>query len=492
MTRPDGFYRTVFGPSVGHDGVTYCNCNKCVALALRRLTAARGSLEEEYALQDAQARALCAPELRAFLQRVKEQYAPHIINNFTSPCLEAHDHHDDPHPKKALRIQAWGELLEGVRNTINERLWLRTVTYKLKREEIAKPGKFGRMIGDLGVAASLQGFRLTEALKQAQDSERIHLNGGYARFVKAPTPEVLKEVFDDLMAPPGRFVFIFFSDDACYSVRRNGRVHMYNLDISSCDASHGLHIFQALIDLMPEGAPKETMQILVDQCSLPIEIRDVDNPKNRVVLRPKTPRLYSGSTITTAINNLANLLICYHISATDDNPVVSAAKCGYIITMQECERPEDLQFLKHSPILTAGGEYQPLINLGVVLRLSGVCKGDLPGKGDISERARAFQQALLNGVAPGASFTVLDNMRHIVRGPESAECQRVCEKEDEYKLRASAAQRFDDHSLYARYRLTLVDVDELLEFSKAPLGSICRSAALDKIMNCDYGLRVPY
>lgn len=534
----DGAYRTVFGPAVAHNGYTICKCNECERLALRRLTACReGCPVFERRLQQNQLRALhlanlhgltgsdgtrvresttlgecdvprlhqhcvhcdknreleqrsitAARRIRDLLSRIRTIYSPTITEHFTNTLDEASDHHADPHPKKTLRIHAWGKLLDYGHTA---RLWLKDVLYKLKRVEISKVGKYGRMIGDLGVAASLQGFRLTNAVKIAQDENVIELNGGHARFVKAPSPDVLKDCFDKLINPPGRFYFVYFSDDACYSVRdKSGRVRMYNLDISSCDASHGPHVFDALIDLMPNLSSREAMQVLVDQCKLPIRIVDVDRPRRRVLLRPKSPRLYSGSTITTAINNIANLLICDAITANPDlTPIEAAATIGYIITLDECFVPEHLQFLKHSPIRTTTGEYHPLINLGVILRLSGVAKGDLPGRGDLFRRARQFQHALLNGVAPGSSFSVIDNMRAATGVTEpQTHMTKFAEAQLADRVLASASLRFCDDSIYLRYELDGDEVTQLLHFSTLPQGWVANSPALSKVLTKDYGL----
>lgn len=487
---PDGAYRTVYGPAVAHDGVTYCKCNHCESLALRRLTAVRVDYGTEYYLQWQQKLFHERPDVNDFFQRVARQYAPHF-NDYTDAIYEAHVHHADPHAKKKLRIQAWDALCD---NSLAGRLWLRSVTYKLKRIEIAKPGKYGRMIGDLGVAASLQGFRLTNALKIAQDSEVIHFDGGYARFIKSPDIQALQEAFDDLISPPGRFVFVFFSDDACYSYRdATGQVHMYNLDISSCDASHGPSIFDRLLSLVPEGQPRADMQVLVDQCKLPIKLNDCGNHKRKVLLQPVHPRLYSGSTITTSINNVANLSIIAAIRLHPDlDPVQAAVKAGYIITMDKCSTPEGLQFLKHSPIKRADGSgYAPLLNLGVLLRLSGTCKGDLPGRGDLDLRARKFQGALLHGVSTHARYRVLDNMRSAFPNCQEQLYTDAVNRnlsESHCSTGATNVTLFDDESVYARYGLNEPEIQELLAFSHGRIGYTYGGCALSKVLTKDYGL----
>lgn len=442
---------------------------------------------EEYYLRWQQEQFYTSAPFCALLGQLRVKYAPYF-EPFTTTIDEADDHHADPHPKKLLRIDAWGALCD---SSLRGRLWLRTVLYKLKRIEIAKPGKYGRMIGDLGVSASLQGFRVTNFLKMAQDSERIDFCGGYARFVKSPAPEVLKEAFDDLINPPGQFVYIFFSDDACLSRRKpNGEVEMYNMDISSCDASHGPMVFDALINLAADPVVRDALRVLVEQCQLPIRLEDARDRARVLVLKPAHPRLYSGSTITTAINNLANISIALAVALNPmDSPAVSARLAGYNVTAERCDVVEDLQFLKHSPVLTTDDEYQPLLNIGVLMRLSGSCKGDLPGTGDLHARAADFQAALIQGVSTYSRYTLLDNMRSVYPS-STVVAQQAVRRElgDDPKFTMGALSQFVDESIYKRYRLTDLEIEEVLDFSRGTVGYNYGGTAFSKILAKDYGL----
>lgn len=454
------------------------------------------SLRYDRELLDKQREAVNGPGFQTLLRELRVKYSEYLTK-FTGLVPEAEAHHADPHPKRLLRVEAFRSML--VDGTLGKRLWLRDVLYKLKRIEIAKPAKYGRMIGDLGVQASLQGFRITEALKLAQAGQQVRLNGGTAWFIKTPDYATLTAAFAELINPSGNFCFVYFSDDACYSRRRYGKVEMFNLDISACDTSHGPAIFESLIALGPDAETRDTLRILVEQCTLPIRIVDQENPRRRVRLRPLRPRLYSGSTITTAINNLANLLICHTVTSNSSLDIVQAAQlAGYNVTVQPCECPEDLQFLKHSPTLTSSGQYRPLLNLGVIVRTIGSCKGDLPGRGDIVARARAFNAALINGMAPYADYQVVRNMKQNFGTPTTAANARVSQE-----LPWSATicdgppsgrqtDLFLDESVYRRYRLTAADVSELEHYSKAGFGWSYVGEALQKILAKDYGLSTTY
>jgi hypothetical protein len=170
------------------------------------------------------------------------------------------------------------------------------------------------------------------------------------------------------------------------------------------------------------------MRRLIDQLKLPFQVIS-QNGKHRVVfdnIRGEAS-LYSGSCLTTLINCLANILIGMAIADCEFPEVcdpfivtdilrASILETGYIVTMDYCEYDEDLQFLKHSPILTTSGHYQPMLNLGVLLRASGSCKGDVPGRGDLSTRFRDFQASLLQGMYPRSHCLVVDNMKRACGG----------------------------------------------------------------------------
>jgi len=136
---------------------------------------------------------------------------------------EIEEHYLDPHEKKLLREHAWNELKESC-DAFNPSEWLKGrvrakthAAWKMKPEEYGKPGKKPRTIVDLGVSASLLGFRLAEYLKQEQANKPFEYKGGHFVFCKSPERNTLKKLFALLHQPPGRFFFLYFSDDACLS-----------------------------------------------------------------------------------------------------------------------------------------------------------------------------------------------------------------------------------------------------------------------------------
>jgi hypothetical protein len=256
---------------------------------------------------------------------------------------------------------------------------------------------------------------------------------------------------------------------------------MYNMDISTCDTSHGPAVFKALIDLVPPHVRRD-MERLVAQCAKPARIVSQDR-RHTILLKPNGPVLYSGATITTAINNVANIAIAVAITSSTEHPVLAARRAGYVVTLQDCQIPEDLQFLKTSPVFDTNGDMQPFLNLGVLLRLSGACKGDLPGRGPIEPRARKFQGALLNGYNTHYQCDLLTQLRR--RFPMIGEMDSDLYSD---KMKTDGVRYFEMSSIFKRYRLTFDEEKEVMAFGTMDFGQIIGNQGLGKILSTDYGV----
>lgn len=495
QVRADGSYRTKFGPTVAHNGVIYENSNQNVRLAMRRLTAVRQAdhaKECQYALNQV----AFMDSHQHVIEQLRNNYNPYFTE-YKGMVVEAAEHHDDAHDKRMLRVQAWKDLTDGNRMHYTDRLWLKTVTYKMKKNEWAKPGSLPRMIGDLKVPASLQGFRVTSFLKEAMNDCKFLYGGGMIMFCAKPTFEQLSYVFAELHSPGLRFFFVFFSDDACYAVHTDSGVRRFNLDISSCDASHGPALFENYPKLT-EGVAREDLEVLVDQCKLPIRIYDLADTSHKryVELQPKVPKLYSGSTMTTTLNNFANIMIAVSTAESKatqpDEIIAAAAAVGYLITIDEAIVFEDIQFLKHSPVIDITGAWRPVLNIGVLLRLSGTTYGDLPGRGDLKTRGREFQHALLQGAYPHTNFPLIVNMRKACGTTTNVQAVKQIEKRFAYKNYGLEKETFTFHSadIYRRYRLNVSESEHLDDvLGNANYGEHFCSPAADLILTKDYGLR---
>lgn len=506
--RSDKSENTRGGPCVSTDAFTHANTAFSVDNATNhRILILRGKPEkmtwkEAYAAEQVYRNAQASyclkehPGLTILSHRLQIAFA-----GWKGWYQEAKEHHADPHPKRELRVAAWeSQHADGLSAL---RLWLKNgiVLYKMKTCEMAKFLKAARMIGDLGVAASLQGFRSTSIIKECMDGEDIVVGDARYRFCKRPSTEDLKDIFNRLLNPTETHFFVYFSDDSCYSRRLpDGTVRMFNVDISKCDASHTPALFTLLKSLVPTHV-QDDVQILIEQCTAPILIRHPLHRKQKVKLQPNGPRLYSGSTLTTVINNLANLLVasclvrapCPTGKAAHQTLCDSVAECGYLITLAEAIKPQDLQFLKNSPAYDIRGELQPLLNIGVLLRASGTAKGQIPGTIPLHEKFRAFQYGLVHGMYPRVRTPLIDNMLAASAGPTYAEVDKHLARTEganlHYKAIGTDICTFTSKELFARYDMTQAEIETIVyDFGRSAYGDRHASVAASKILHRDYSL----
>lgn len=260
------------------------------------------------------------------------------------------------------------------------------------------------------VLASMTGSDFVKQIKEAMASKPLVVieNGirAIAIFVAGPIFNHLKIAFESLRTGIYEGVeydifFVYFSDDSCVFLRGKDRDYVVNVDIASCDASHSPHIFKLLRQLLDPDQNFPLGGVLVDHLLLPVQIQF--NKKSEqfrgrksvvtdtLTFKPKAECLYSGSVLTTLTNNLACILMFRQAvadRALDPNQFrISCAKAGYIVTMDECEIHEDIQFLKHSPArgtIISGDQsgessYIPVMNLGPLFRTIGTkADGQIP------------------------------------------------------------------------------------------------------------------
>lgn len=480
----DSFYRTYYGYGVAHDGQTWSKSDHNMRVSMHRLTGSRKPEIPNYENHMRLKQRAYILSHREQLLKILRPVFDNIPDAALYPSREVLDHYADAHPKKALRVQAFDELV-AYGQWSSATGWMdRIPELKMKTEEIAKPGKKGRTIVDLGPKASLVGAFITDSLKQAMNDHPIALPGGDLIFAKSPGPSDLRILFEKLARRAQRKTFVYHSDDSCYS----GPAGYGNADISNCDGSHTTQLFELLLNSVPVPV-RPVISELIAQCQSDIKVYSAADRTNFFVLRPCQPKLYSGSTLTTLVNNLANVLIGHSFITYGGSIEEAAARVGYDVTDQPCAIPEGLQFLKHSPARDINGVYQPLLNLGVLMRLSGSCKRDLPGRGPIESRAATFQQALLQGVMAHSSFPLLDRMRSLVaHAKPSRKLQAYALSHLSPYVLESASAVFTDESVVKRYDLTAQELQELQMLGDVGFGEIIGNPAIAKVLAKDYGL----
>lgn len=512
-SRVDGTYKTIAGPSYAHAGVIYAADDQGMSLALTRLTKRR--LEdvpyEHQRLLHAQEQFLTSH--KDFFENLREKYAPHL--EMLDTIEEAELHHADPHTKRPLRIVGYADAVDS--GIIGGPTWTRRqyIKYKIKKAETAKYGKLPRAIGDAGVEASLAGFISTLRLKEAMSKEDIYVNGGQMHFCKAPIRSELEDCFEKLYNPPLRYYALIFSDDWCLSMRINGKIYRFNGDISGCDASHGPKLFE-MLELVCEGNANclESIKKVVNQARLPIKVQSYSWKKESVKIKFDYARLYSGLTITTAINNLAVFSIILAISELKFNPnwkytplsithrVENASlQSGYICTVDYCEDIAEIMFLKNRPVRDINSKLVPVLAIGTFMRSSGCCYGDYPGRATegLKNRASAFQAALLAGMFPRIDNPYINRLKAAVKDyAVGKKTQRVIDvrlgKLLDYKIqgRNEEVYRFTDEELFKAYKLTPREIDELSLAADNGYGQHCGLVSAGKILTIDYSLSMQH
>lgn len=304
-----------------------------------------------------------------------------------------------PHIKRALRQREYDRYADT--GQCGKIAWIGTVTWKNKRSEYIGDNKRPRCIVDLKVPASLQGAEYAAWCKHQIDNVPIHLGDTCSYCLAKCTYEGLTQAFQRLISSEDRRTLVYFSDDSVLSVNVNGSRRWYNLDISACDMSHTPDLFHRFFEHFK--TPQDLREAFIGMITANIVVNSVDG-KHYMLLKPRELHLQSGITLTTVINDYACMNLAYSLELADcttpEGIISAAAAAGYLITLQECSTPAHIQFLKFSPLECTDGVVRPILNLGVVLRASGTCRGELQGPTSepLDSRARRQQTALMQGM----------------------------------------------------------------------------------------------
>lgn len=481
------------GPCVSHDGVIYAKTDNNTSICTIRMTRAREPGTTGHAdLVSAQARFVSENSaLFRDLHLHFSSFPTTIVNIYDT----ARERHADPHPKRLLRMAAFKDMEED--GFYSSDVWLHQCVGKIKTSEWAKPGKIPRMIGDLGVHASLEGAWVTQTLKEMYGSLQ-YIQGHRIRIVLKADVQVLAEVFREAVQPPTKYFFSFFSDDGIITLfDKKGKLRYYLTDISSCDTSHH-SVFNSLEDSAPAFL-KPGIKRVIGQLKKPLVIRCVHSPRLKVKLKlvdPDDTALYSGSTITTVLNDHGSVCIASAIitaNAEEPDEIIAAARnAGYILDVTEVFHESELQFLKHSPVRATDGTLHAVLNPGVFLRASGTCRGDLPGRRCIFKRAALFQFALLQGMYPRLANPFIDQCRRStgVSSPVPEPFRKVVSQQLEYTTSARISHvTIDDTEFFRRYRLTDSERLDLDAFATGKPRDFFNSPGLSKVLFMDYGLQ---
>lgn len=460
-----------------------------------------------------------------------------------------------PHLKRELR-RAY---VKGVLLHLDDDVMVRKLDAVVKRE-IAKAGKVPRFVAAYG-AGCMYANELPEMVK-------VCLNGSHTFVTPSewglfnepitlmidvfakPKAGVLPEMFrklDEARSINNHVYVMLFSDDSCYSGCVDGESFLFNADISGNDASQDAPAFYCTIASIGKFHRVRAMGLL-KQCMLPIEVRDKECPRIGMSasfkIKVEGPFEGSGSVLTTVLNHQASMMIAMGFTGmlatrrhgTRRREVLScltegAALVGHTMTMDRCERMEDVLFLKRYPV-GVRGHWSPAIAAGSLLRNFGCVDGDLthlmvgmtqPVFRDASheQRFRRYQSGIMAGwrkepanallqalrarfpTEAGDSFEILhDSVTHVFAGFKPAESVHMDSLQFDYGLMDSEVAELAcalgtpdtlnadaQESFARRYQLSSQDVAELTEsIATWEVGCFFSTNAARMILAKDYGM----
>jgi len=375
----------------------------------------------------------------------------------------------------------------------------KSVGYKLKPGELLADSK-KRAVADLGALRTDATAWCCESIKEAW-SVPFHHGSLKAVYTKSSTKDNLRVAFGDLLDPKG-IVFYYHSDDSCVAAKCSDGTVYFNGDIKACDGSHRQPLFDSLNELLScnKGIPNVQAPALrraFTYLGQPLKVRN-KHRKESVKYRFKSMRLYSGSVLTTTINNFANLLIAFALHRRVPDPSLvtkdffktayrlAGEDVGYQLKIIDCSVPEDLQFLKHSPSLI-DGEIEPWMGLGVFIRGFGTFKGDLPGRGSYESRARSYLHGVVQSRLNWGNHTFNDSFRHLMTGMTTKMNTSLFD-DDLSKSVGGCQRRVLNESICSRYKITeeeLLDVCKMV--AESNLGDRLRHPVFEKLYQKDYG-----
>jgi len=400
-----------------------------------------------------------------------------------------------PHPKRLL----YGRYVDD-ESTMIEITNNSSAPMSMVKWEFGKYGKVPRLFGSFGPGALVdivltimikELFReqidFCEILDEYSSVTKSGIQHFYVKYSDAQNKEKSDLIyFEMMMLQDNSILCVFFSDDGVMIIKLNGRITLVETDISSCDSSHSLPMFGFYRYLSIGLDSVEICDKLLEQCAMATELRNPCKRSEYVRLLPAFMFLYSGSKLTTGMNNLASYFIFYGIyrdvmeHGVDDilSRVSSGARLvGYKVTACVKSNFNSLTFLKR-----AFNTKVSWLVLGPILRSFGVIDGapDRHKFGILSvkrfnatsdaDRAEILIRTLLDGLVGEPISPVINALR--------VRCGFV-ELEEEV-TRVDYQQRYggEEHEW-----CELFDSIESLKF-----GDNFRMSILDKIYEVDYGV----
>lgn len=486
-----GAYRMLYGFNFAHGGIIFEKSDYNLAIGSRRVF---GSMIADY--DDAPS------DYHAFLETNQRTWftanTPRLVElytQFTYGHVDMMEGAKDlvllPHPKRRLREECLKIMLAD--DSVGEECWTVSNLLSQKPDEMLEDKSVDKVRGcrtiiNLGTPASLQTVPWSASVKEAKAFKEFKYKGCTAVFVASPACSKVTDALLSVWDSKYPVRLIIFSDDAVLAIIIDGERHVYNIDLRLNDLCKGDELFECFMRC--NRCPQDVMKAIWAQIYAPLRIDSYDR-KSSILLVVLKAWLQSGIGVTSDVNTDTHFFA--FVNVVDK---LSTIRCiedvrsayedlGHSITWERCHKIEHMQFLKKSLVWTAGG-YRAMLNLGVIFRASGTCRGDLPWSGSIADRARDFQASLMNGLLHGVVNKTLDYLKGSGSVRE-LDVHKYVNAYNDGDLDVEVV--VEDEDMFRRYDLTSSEIDEITALIRTlDLGVTIHCVAAHKVLLLDYGL----
>lgn len=291
-----------------------------------------------------------------------------------------------------------------------------------------------------------------------------------------------------LACPLNTAFYIYYSDDGFLVINIGGMIYIFETDISSCDSSNKLPIFAAAKYLSDKSGCGKGIDILLAQCAGVVTLDNPDCIDESVTIQPTCYMEYSGTRLTTVLNNLASLAVAlgiaeeyaeegYDVEEHVDAIIKGASRYGYVITCAQRTSFNAVSFLKRS----YNGTFSWL-NFGCILRSFGSVHG-VPRADSFSMTKTDFDKS-----SPAELTTRLVKMclDSLVNEPPNLLVNALRCRLDLPPLPETLTR----NDLNERYHGEEHEWDALFDcLATIKAGDVIKLPILEKIFNVDYGTK---
>lgn len=168
---------------------------------------------------------------------------------------------------------------------------------------------------------------------------------------KADSNRMFNEV---LNMGPNEIRYFVFSDDMFMATTIGGTLKLYENDISACDSSNGFPIFARVYNHLVQLVGVKTARELISQCAKPCILMNPLCDGESCIMQPESFFEFSGSVLTTALNNESSLVLCFthYLCSVEQGTFVdfslSAKEIGFVVTHDFRPNFNSITFLKRA------------------------------------------------------------------------------------------------------------------------------------------------